>query len=145
MCVCLVTAGSRDASALARSACRRLDARVRQPLTRPQRTVACGRQSECRFEDAGEVCLIGESRIARDLDEWTVPVNPVPCELETSHQQIAVWAGPEQDPELTAQVIACQPRDRLQLRRMHHTGPLGVQKLSSSFDGRNVDASREER
>jgi hypothetical protein len=89
------------------------------------------------------VRLIGEPRIARDLAQWTALVNPVSCELESTHQEIAMRAGPEQDSELAAQVIARQPGDRLQLRRMHHTRPLGVQKPPSTFNRRDVNASRE--
>ena len=60
--------------------------------------------------------LIGESRVARDLDEWPLAENPLPREVETAHEQITVWARAEHDPELAGQVIACQSRDRLQLR-----------------------------
>ncbi len=110
-------------------------------LTRPQRPVPRRREPEGRSEDSREVRLIGESRLERDLDKGALPVNPLPCEFETAHEQIAVGAGPEHDPELPRQVVACQSRDRLQLLRMHDPGLLGIQELPSPFDSPDVDAS----
>ena len=49
-----------------------------------------GGQSERRPEGAGEVRLVGESRVARDLDERSISVNPFTREVETAHEQIAV-------------------------------------------------------
>src|SRR6267378_336652 len=105
-----------------------------------QRTVARGSQSERRCERPGKVGLIGESRVAGDFGQWVLPVNPLPCELQTAHQQIAVRAGAEHDPELARQVIPCQSRDRLQLRRMHDTGPLArsTTRLSMANDSRGT-------
>src|SRR5213592_826550 len=89
--------------------------RGRRTLTRPQRTVPRRSQSERRSEGSREVRLIGESRVERDLDERALPVNLLPCEFEAAHEQIAVGAGPQHDPELPRQIVACQSRDRLQL------------------------------
>jgi hypothetical protein len=57
--------------------------------------------------------LIGESRVECDLDQRALLVNPLPCEFETAHEQVAVGAGSEHDPELPRQVVACQSGDRL--------------------------------
>src|SRR5262249_36865872 len=100
------------------------------------------RQPERRLEYAGEVRLIGEAGVARDLGQRALLMNPVPRELEATHKQVAVRARPEHDPELAAQVVPGQPRDGLELRRMHDAGLLRVQEPSSPLDGGRVYASR---
>jgi len=86
------------------------------------------------------VRLIGESGVARHLDQWALPVDPLPREVETAHEQVAVRARAEHDPELAGEIVSRQSRDRLQLRRMDDAGSLRVEKLASAFDGRDVDA-----
>jgi hypothetical protein len=79
-------------------------------------TVAGGRQPERRRERAGEVRLVGESGLARDVGQRPTLVHLDAREVETAHEEIAMGTGAERDPELTAQVIAGEPGDRLQLR-----------------------------
>ena len=85
--------------------------------------------------------LVGEPRVARDLDQRASAVNLLPGELETAHEQVTVGAGPDHGPELAREVLARQPRHRLQLERMHDASLLGVQELPSPFDGSDIDAS----
>lgn len=86
--------------------------------------------------------LIGESRLARHVDQWALKMNLLPREFQTAHKQIPVRTCPEQEFELAGKIIARQSREGFQLRRMHDTGPLRVEKLSSAFDDRDVDALR---
>ena len=66
-------------------------------------------------------------------------MNPFPCEVQTAHEQITVGARAEHAPELAREVVARQSRDRLQLRGMHDTGSLRVEKLSRALDDADVD------
>jgi hypothetical protein len=68
----------------------------------PQRAVARGREPERRFEHAGKVRLIGKSGLARDFDQRPLLVDPVAREGEPAHEQVAVRARAEHDPELRA-------------------------------------------
>src|SRR6266849_1875732 len=101
----------------------------------PQRAVAPGSEPERRFERAGEVRLIGESRLARDFDQRTLLMNPIAREGESAHEKVAVRARAEHDPELTGEVVSRQARDRLQLPRVHDTRSFRVEELASALDG----------
>jgi hypothetical protein len=57
------------------------------------------------------VRLVGESRLARDLGERARPVDRVPREREPPHQEVAIRARAEHDPELAREVVARQARD----------------------------------
>src|SRR5262249_32186521 len=85
----------------------------------PQRSIARGGEPERRFERASEVGLIGEPRIARHLDEWPLLVDALAREAETPHEQIAVGARAEHDPELPGEIVTRQPGDGFELRRTH--------------------------
>ena len=75
---------------------------------------------------------------------------PTPTPTSAAPPAIQTQVGSAEDfsaagPELTGQVITRQPRDGLQFGRVHDTGLLGVQELSSPFDGWEVDPSRAHR
>src|SRR5262249_58407200 len=106
----------------------------------PQRPIARWREPERRFERASEVRLIGEPGIARYLHQRPLLVDALAREAETSHEQIAVGARAEHDPELPGQIVARQPGDRLQLRRMHDARSLRLEELPRALDRGNVDA-----
>src|SRR4029453_13061452 len=108
----------------------------------PQRAVAGGREPERRSEHAGEVRLIGESRLASHVDQRMRRVDQVAREGETPHQQITMGARAERRPELAGQLVARQPGDRLQLRRMHGSRALGVEELAGPLDRPGVDTPR---
>src|SRR5215472_9583789 len=110
-----------------------------------ERAIAGGRQPEGGFEDAGEMGLIGESRVDGNLGERMPFADPVPRELQTTHQEVPVRAGPAPEPELTAQIVAGQARDQLELRRAHDARPLDIEVLSRPLHGGDVDAPREMR
>src|SRR4029434_4072727 len=111
----------------------------------PQRAIAGGREPERRSEHAGEVRLIGESRLARHVDQGTRRVDQVAREGETPHQQITMGARAERLPELARELVARQPGDRLQLRRMHGSRALGVEELAGAPDGPDVRTPRDGR
>src|ERR1700704_4148044 len=79
----------------------------------PQRAVARGRETECRLEHPREVRLVGEAGVACDIDQAARPADPLAGEVEAAHQQVAMRARAERDPELTGQVVATQTGDRL--------------------------------
>src|SRR5262249_26679661 len=106
----------------------------------PQRPIARRREPERRLERSGEMRLIGEPRIARHLDEWPLLVDALAREAQASHEQIAVGARAEHDPELSRQFVARQPRDRLELRRMYDARSLRVEELPRAFYPRNFAA-----
>src|SRR5438105_7309875 len=98
-------------------------------LASPQRAVPGGRQSECGLEGTGEVRLVREPHVARDLHEWALTENALARELQAAHEQVPVGARAEHDPELAGEVVARQAGDRLQLRRMHDARSLRGGKL----------------
>jgi hypothetical protein len=51
-----------------------------------QSAVTRRRESQRCFERPCEVRLIGEPRLACHFGQWTLTVNPLPCELETAHE-----------------------------------------------------------
>src|SRR5262249_60553754 len=108
----------------------------------PQRAVTSRREPERGFEHAGEVRLIGESRLAGHIDQGMRRVDQVAREGETPHQQITMRAPAEGPPELARELVARQPGDRLQLRRMHGSRALGVEELAGAPDGPDVDTPR---
>src|SRR2546426_5094991 len=99
---------------------------------RPQRAVARGREPERRFEGAGEVRLIGKSRLTRHVDEWALLMDPVPREGEPAHEQVSMGARTQHDPELAGEVVASQSSDRLELPRMHDAGSLRIEEAASA-------------
>src|SRR5262245_18878311 len=106
----------------------------------PEGAVAGGGEPERRSEHAGEMRLVGESRLARHVDQGTRRVDQVARQGETPHEEIAMWARAEHRPELTRELVARQPRDRLELRRVHGARALRVEELSRALDRRDVDA-----
>src|SRR2546425_5149776 len=99
---------------------------------RPQRAVARGREPERRFEGAGKVRLIGKSHLTRHVDEWALLMDPVPREGEPTHEQVTMGARTQHDPELAGEVVASQPGDRLELRRMHDAGSLRIEEAAGA-------------
>src|SRR6185436_16156698 len=112
------------------------------PLAGSQRTVAGRREPEGRAEDAGEVRLIREARVTGHVDQRALLMDQLSREVEATHEQVAVGARAEHVPELTGQIVASQPGDGLELRRMHDPGSLGVEKPPSALRGGNVDPGR---
>src|SRR5262249_24130206 len=79
------------------------------------------------------------------LDEWPLLVDTLACKAETPHEQIAVGARAAHDTELPREIVARQPRDRLELRRMHDASSLSVEELPRGFHRGNVHAARDRR
>src|SRR4029453_6038785 len=108
--------------------------------TDPEGTVAGGREPERGSEHAGEMRLIGESRLTRHVDQGPRRVDQGARQGETPHEEIARRARAEHRPELARELVARQPRDRLELRRVHGARALRVEELSRTLDRRDVDA-----
>src|SRR5580765_3234706 len=79
----------------------------------PQRAVARGRETESGLEHPREVRLIGEAGVAGHVDQTARPANPLAGEVEAAHEQIAMRARAERDPELAGQIVAAETGDRL--------------------------------
>src|SRR5438105_1111828 len=79
--------------------------------------------------------LVGESGAERNLDQRLAASEAVACEVEPSHQRVAVRAGAEGGPELARELVAAQPRGRLELLRPNHSRSPAKERPSARESG----------
>src|SRR5262247_210611 len=93
----------------------------------PEGAVTGGGEPERGSEHAGEVRLIGEPCLARHVDQGPRRVDQVARQGKPPHEEIAMRARAQHRPELACELVARQPRDRLELRRVHGARALRVE------------------
>src|ERR1700740_764225 len=85
-------------------------------VMRSQRTVTRRCEPKRGFKPPGKMRLVCTTRLEGHIDQRPVPRELGTCKIQTSHEHIAVGAGPVPAAKLTGQRIACESGHGFQLR-----------------------------